>query len=55
VSEIFGFDAFSPREIAARVETIGVVKARLAWLPLLFLSVLAGAFIGLGRQADIHH
>ncbi len=48
MSDIFGFDAFSPREIATRVETIGVIKARLAWLPLLFLSVLAGAFIGLG-------
>lgn len=48
MSEIFGFDAFSPKEIATRVETIGVAKARFAWLPLLFLSALAGAFIGLG-------
>ena len=48
MSEIFGFDAFSPNEIAARVETIGVVKARLPLIPMLMLSVLAGAFIGLG-------
>lgn len=48
MSEIFGFDAFSPREIAARVETIGVIKARLPFIPLLMLSLLAGAFIGLG-------
>ena len=48
MSEIFGFDAFSPEEIAARVETIGVSKARLPLLPMLMLSVLAGAFIGLG-------
>lgn len=27
--EIFGFDVFSPKEIAARVETIGMAKARL--------------------------
>jgi formate/nitrite transporter len=48
MSEIFGFDVFSPKEIAARVETIGVAKARLPLIPMLMLSVLAGAFIGLG-------
>lgn len=48
MSELFGFDAFSPTEIAARVEKIGVAKARLPLLSMLMLSVLAGAFIGLG-------
>lgn len=48
MSEIFGFDAFSPREIAARVETVGVAKAQLPLLSMLMLSLLAGAFIGLG-------
>jgi len=48
MSEIFGFDAFSPKEIAARVEEIGVAKAHLPLIPMLMLSVLAGAFIGLG-------
>lgn len=48
MSEIFGFDAFSPTEIAAQVEKIGVVKARLPLLSMLMLSILAGAFIGLG-------
>ena len=48
MSEIFGFDAFSPKEIAARVETVGVAKAHLPLIPMLMLSVLAGAFIGLG-------
>ena len=48
MSEIFGFDAFSPREIAARVEAIGAAKARLPLLSMLMLSVVAGAFIGLG-------
>jgi formate transporter len=48
MSEIFGFDAFSPKEIAERVETVGVAKARLALLPMALLGVLAGAFIGLG-------
>ena len=48
MSEIFGFDAFSPKEIAGRVETIGVAKARLPLLSMVMLGVLAGAFIGLG-------
>ncbi len=46
--ELFGFDAFAPREIAARIEAIGVAKARLPLLSTLMLAVLAGAFIGLG-------
>lgn len=50
MSEIFGFDAYAPREIAARVEAVGVAKAKLPLLPLLMLSVLAGAFIGLGAM-----
>jgi formate/nitrite transporter len=48
MSEIFGFDAFSPREIAARVDSVGMAKARLPLLSLLLLAILAGAFIGLG-------
>ena len=47
-SEMFGSDAFSPREIAAKVETIGVGKARLPLLTMWMLAMLAGAFIGLG-------
>ena len=48
MSEFFGLDAFSPKEIAERVESVGVAKARLPLLTMLMLSVLAGAFIGLG-------
>lgn len=48
MSEIFGFDAYSPREIAERVENVGVAKARLPLLSMLMLGILAGAFIGLG-------
>jgi formate transporter len=48
MSEIFGFDAFSPKEIAERVETTGVAKARLPLVSMMMLGVLAGAFIGLG-------
>lgn len=48
MSDLFGFDAFSPAEIAERVENVGVTKARLPLLSMLLLGVLAGAFIGLG-------
>lgn len=48
MSEIFGSDAYSPKEIARRVETVGVTKARLPLLSMAMLGVLAGAFIGLG-------
>lgn len=48
MSDLFGFDAFSPTQIAERVETTGVAKARLPLLSMLVLGVLAGAFIGLG-------
>lgn len=45
---LFGFDAFSPKEIAERVEKAGVTKARLPFFSMLMLAVLAGGFIGLG-------
>ena len=48
MSDIFGLDAFSPKEIVEKVETIGVAKARLPLLSMLMLGILAGAFIGLG-------
>jgi len=46
--DIFGFDAFSPKEIALRVETVGVAKTRMPLLSQAMLGALAGAFIGLG-------
>jgi len=48
MAELFGFDAYSPKEIAERVENIGVTKARLPLLTTATLGVLAGGFIGLG-------
>ncbi len=48
MSELYGFDAYSPNEIAARVENVGVAKARFPLLSQIMLSILAGAFIGLG-------
>jgi formate transporter len=48
--ELYGADAYAPAQIAQRVESVGVTKARLPTLPLLMLGVLAGAFIGLGAM-----
>ena len=43
-----GVDAYSPREIAHRVQEVCLIKARLPFLQLVMLGLLAGAFIGLG-------
>ncbi len=48
MTELFGSDAYAPREIARRVQEAGVAKARLPLLSLVMLGILAGAFIGLG-------
>ncbi len=48
MSEIFGSDPFSPKEIAQRVNDVGVAKVQLPILSLLILGILAGVFIGLG-------
>lgn len=48
MSDIFGLDAYAPKEIAERIEKIGVTKARLPWLSQITLGLLAGGFIGLG-------
>lgn len=50
MSELYGSDAYAPREVALRIATVGVAKARMATLPLLMLGMLAGAFIGLGSM-----
>lgn len=42
------YDAYTPTEMARRVETVGVAKAGLPLLPLTTLAVLAGAFIAFG-------
>jgi formate transporter len=51
--EVFGSDAYSPREIAQRVEAVGVVKARLPLLSMVMLGMLAGAFVGMGAMFSI--
>jgi formate/nitrite transporter len=43
-----GLEAYSPREIAEKVQQVGVAKARLSFLQTAMLAILAGGFIGLG-------
>ncbi len=43
-----GLDAYSPREISEKIQSLGVAKARLGLLQTAMLAILAGAFIGLG-------
>lgn len=42
------FDAYSPAQIAQRIEQVGVNKANLGAMKTLMLSILAGAFISFG-------
>jgi formate/nitrite transporter len=49
-NELYGADAYAPAQIAQRIESVGVSKARLPVLQLLLLGLLAGAFIGLGAM-----
>jgi hypothetical protein len=44
------FDAYTPDQIALRVEKVGIAKAGLSTLPLFALTVLAGAFIVFGAM-----
>jgi formate/nitrite transporter len=47
-SEVFGLDAYAPREVAEKVEQSGVTKANLPLVPMFMLAVVAGGSIGLG-------
>jgi formate/nitrite transporter len=50
---LFGFDAFSPAEIARKVGDLGVAKARLPAATMLVLGVLAGAYIAMGAMLNV--
>ena len=43
MADLYGFDAFSPGEVAHRIDAIGVVKAR---LPLRAMGLLAKFLCG---------
>ncbi len=44
----FDIEAYSPAQIAARVEAVAEIKANLKFHKLLLLGILAGVFIGFG-------
>lgn len=46
----FHIDAYAPKEIAQRVETVGMAKAAMPLHVLFTLAVLAGAFIAFGAM-----
>lgn len=46
-----GLGAYSPSEVARRIEEAGIAKSRLRAVPLMTLAVLAGSFIALGAAA----
>ena len=50
MNDIYGHDAYSPSEVAERVESVGVSKARLPLVKMAALGILAGGFIGLGAM-----
>jgi formate transporter len=45
---VFSINAYAPAEMAQRVETVGMAKAKLDATTMFALAVLAGAFIALG-------
>jgi formate/nitrite transporter FocA (FNT family) len=53
LSALPSFDAYSPREIAQRVQDACMAKSRLSLLQLSMLGWLAGAFIGLGALFSV--
>ena len=46
----FSFDDYSPAEIEKKVEAASAAKAKLSFLSLFMLSILAGSFIALGAE-----
>jgi formate/nitrite transporter len=43
-------DAFTPQEVSEKVKTVGVSKANMSLVPLVILSLMAGAFIAFGAM-----
>lgn len=48
MAKLFEFDVYSPKQIADRVENIGLTKARLPFISTVMLGLLAGGFISFG-------
>ncbi len=50
---VFGLDAYSPEEIAHRVEHVGTKKAHLPFTTTLMLGILGGGFVSLGAMYQL--
>ncbi|MFN3530977.1 MAG: formate/nitrite transporter family protein [Candidatus Brocadia sp.] len=48
--QIIDIDAYSPPQIASRIDRVATVKARLSFAQTFILGVLAGVYIGIGAQ-----
>lgn len=48
MTEVYGVEAYSPQQIADRIELVGVKKAQLPLISMIALGILAGGFIALG-------
>ncbi len=50
VTQNLDIDAYTPAQVALRVESAGVAKAKLGTVPTITLAILAGAFIAFGAM-----
>jgi formate/nitrite transporter len=48
--QVIDIDAYSPPQIASRIDKVATVKARLSFAQTFILGVLAGFYIGIGAQ-----
>ncbi|MCF6158342.1 MAG: formate/nitrite transporter family protein [wastewater metagenome] len=48
--KVIDIDAYAPPQIAARIDKVAAVKAKLSFSQTLLLGILAGAYIGIGAQ-----
>lgn len=53
LSKLYGFDAYSPKQITQRIDQVALAKVRLPFLSMMMLGILAGVFIGLGALAFV--
>lgn len=48
--QVIDIDAYSPPQIASRIDKVATVKARLSFAQTFILGILAGVYIGIGAQ-----
>ena len=48
--QVIDIDAYSPPQIASRIDKVATAKARLSFAQTFILGILAGVYIGIGAQ-----